>query len=194
MTGLTSTSVFEQHHEQIYRYILRLTRDPAEADDLTQETFLRAHQRLESLQEPAALATWLYRVATHICYDRFRQRSYRRPAESLDAAADEAGGEGGWIDPDAPRLDQVIEQQLTSACVQRHLARLSDSYRAVILLHDLHGMTNPEIAAMLGCSLEAVKIRLHRARKQLQATLEACCDFTCDEHGTIVAERKTRGC
>jgi RNA polymerase sigma-70 factor, ECF subfamily len=66
---------------------------------------------------------------------------------------------------------------------------LPDDYRQVVLLHDVEGLTNAEIAEMLGRSLDAVKIRLHRARQKLQATLAASCDFSHDERSVLLCER-----
>ncbi len=77
-----------------------------------------------------------------------------------------------------------------SACVQRYLDGLSDSYRAVILLLDLDGLTGPQIAEILGVSLATVKIRLHRARVRLRAQLEAGCAFSHDERDVLVCEAK----
>ncbi len=78
-----------------------------------------------------------------------------------------------------------------SACVQDYLAELSDSYRAVILLHDAEGLTNPEIAEMLGVSVATVKIRLHRARAKLRAALARACSFSTDERGVLVCDPKS---
>ncbi len=187
--SLSSAAVFEQYRNRIYRYILRMMRDPAEAEDLTQETFLRAHRSLENLKDEDALTAWLYRIATHVCYDRFRQSSYHSPPQSIDAPAP-AGFDRELQDRDAPRLDEAVEQREMSACVQEYLVKLPDDYRIAIILHDLHGLTNPEIAEMLGCSLETVKIRVHRARRRLQAALTAGCNFSYDERGVFVCERK----
>ncbi len=77
------------------------------------------------------------------------------------------------------------------ACVNRFLADLPDSYRQVILLHDGENMTNPEIAEMLGVSLDAVKIRLHRARRKLEAALKPHCDYSHDERNVLVCELAT---
>ncbi len=74
--------LFEIYHARIYRYVLRLVKDPAEAEDLTQDTFLRAYRRGDSLRDPEAVRGWLYRIATHVCLDRLRQR---RPLISLDS-------------------------------------------------------------------------------------------------------------
>ncbi len=182
----TLSSLFEDHYQRIYRYALGLMRDPVEADDVTQETFLRAYQRLDALRDPAALTTWLYRIATNAGLDRIRQRARRAPAEAeIDPAdVDEA-------DPAAPSLQHLVEQSEMGECVQRYLESLSDSYRAVILLHDLHGLSGPEIAAILGLSLANVKVRLHRARRKLQAQLEAGCAFSHDERDVLVCEPRS---
>jgi RNA polymerase sigma-70 factor (ECF subfamily) len=180
------------YREPIYRYVLSIVRDAAEAEDLTQETFLRAHDKLSTLDDPARLSPWLYRIATNICYDRFRQASYRNRPQSLDGPAGEdtePGPTEALADP-APRLDKVMEQKEMSTCVQQYLVGLSDSYRAVILLHDIEGLTNPEIAEMLGASLSTIKIRLHRAREKLRAALSEGCLFTIDERGVFVCEPK----
>ena len=178
------------HRQVVLRYVVSMVRDSAEAEDLTQETLLRAHRKLSSLEDRAKLVPWLYRIATNICRDRFRQASYRNRPQSLDQQAD--GDAGQVVEDDAPRLDTVIEQKEMSACVQEYVAHLPDSYRAAILLHDLEGLTNPEIAAMLDVSLATVKIRLHRAREQLRAALKAGCSFSCDKRGVFVCDRKSQ--
>ncbi len=178
--------IFKDYHDRIHRYVLSLVRDPAEADDLTQETFLRAYRRRDSLRDAQALMAWLYRIATHACLDRLRQRARRAPLESK-ADLDEIA----LAEPDTPSLQQMVEQNEMSTCVQQYLERLADSYRAVILLHDLHGLTGPEIAEILGVSLGTVKIRLHRARRKLKAALEAGCAFAHDERDVLVCEPKS---
>jgi RNA polymerase sigma-70 factor (ECF subfamily) len=189
-SGLNSAAVFERYRDRIRRYIGGLVRDSAEADDLLQETFVRVHRKLDSLGDPATLTTWLYRIATNVCYDRFRQPAHRRTAQAPSDSTSGESGEPPADDPDAPSLSLVIEQAEMSTCVREYIEQLSDDYRMVILLHDLHGMSNPEIARALDCSLATVKIRLHRARQKLKAALSTACDFTCDERGVFVCDRK----
>jgi RNA polymerase sigma-70 factor (ECF subfamily) len=194
MAGPTSTAqafsgIFHRYREPIRRYLRSLARDSAEAEDLTQETFLRAYRNLSSLQDQAKLSPWLYRIATNVFYDRYRQTRFHPQSLALDEVSP-AGEEATRADPNLPRLDQVIEQKEMSACVQDYLDNLSDSYRAVILLHDMEGLSNPEIAEMLGCSLATVKVRLHRARRRLKEALAQACDFSCDERGVLVCEPK----
>lgn len=182
-----SAEFYERHQGPIRRYILQMVRNPAEADDLTQETFIRAYAGAGSLRDPEAARSWLYRIATNVCYDRFRQSSHRRPVLSLDRLTD-IPAMVPWGHRDEPRLDQALEQSEMSSCVQSFLERLPDAYRSVILLHDLEGATNARIAQMLGVSVDLVKIRLHRARRKLKAALEAGCQFSQDDRGVLVCE------
>ncbi len=144
--GMSSADLFAAYQGRIRRYILGMVRDPAEAEDLTQDVFLQAHRKLGSLQDPDAVTSWLYQIATHVCYDRFRRSSRQPRLDPLDSSGPAGAGY-------------------------------------------LEGLTNAEIAEMLGASLATVKIRLHRARRKLQAALAAGCDFSHDEHGVFVCER-----
>ena len=187
--GLTSEEVPDDSaavadaYPRILRYVKRLVRDPAEAEDLTQETFLRAHRERDALHDPQARLAWLYRIATRVCIDRLRQRA-RRPATSEMAVED--------TDPadDGPSLQQVIERDEMSGCVRAYIVGLPDDYRAVLLLRDLHGQTGPQVADVLGVSLATVKIRLNRARRKLAAALEAGCAFSRDERNVLVCEAR----
>ena len=185
--SLSSGELFASYQAKIRRYILSMVHDPIEADDLAQDTFLQAHRRLGSLRDPDAVVSWLYRIATHVCYDRFRQASRRPRTEPLEG--DELVGTGPFGDiADQLRLDQVIEQAEMSACVRSYIDDLPTQYQQVIFLHDLEGLTNPEIARMLRVSVDAVKIRLHRARGRLQVALSTHCLLSLDERGVLVCE------
>ncbi len=183
--NLDISALFQDYYQRISRYALSLMHDPAEADDVAQETFVRAYQRLDSLRDPGALMAWLYRIATHICLDRIRQRA-NHPAAESESDLDEIDE----ADPDVPSLQKVIERNDMSACVQRYLKGLPDSYRAVILLHDLDGLTGPEIAEALSVSLATVKTRLHRAHRKAQVLLQSGCVLA---HGAQRAIMETLG-
>jgi len=186
-TAVSSAELFEAYQPRIHRYVLSMVHNPAEADDLTQEVFLQAHRKLGSLRDPDAATSWLYRIATHLCYDRYRKWSREPRLDPLDVADSHAAA-AVRDGPDEARLDLLIERTEMSACVRGFLDDLSDEYRQVILLHDLEGLTNPRIAEMLGVSVDAIKIRLHRARRKLQAALAASCDFSHDERGVFVCD------
>lgn len=187
---LSSAELFSSYRTRIRRYIGTMVRDPDDADDLTQDVFVQAHRRLGSLRDPDAAVSWLYRIATNLAYDRFRKWS-RQPTARLLDLADEAEARPAAEHDSEPSVGRVLEQAEMSGCVRRYLDELSDSYRNAILLHDLEGLTNVEIAEMLGISLDAVKIRLHRARRELERALAAHCDFSHDEQGVFVCEPST---
>lgn len=181
---LDAASVFECYHDPIYRYVLRMVREPAEAEDLTQDTFLRAHNRLETLRDSEAIRGWLYRIATHACLDRLRGRRQWVSIESADATAPTLA------DDRSPSAQEMTERKETSECVQRCLDLLPDTYRAVILLREAHALSAAEIADLLGISVATVKIRLHRARKKLQKIMTCGCNVSQDHHGQPVCEPK----
>ena len=180
-----------QYRPQIRRHILAMVRDAPEAEDLTQETYARALAHLDRLREPRAALAWLYRIATNVSLDRIRQRQ-RQPTVPVDPAvsakkADEAPAR----DHPASLIEAALERSEMSECVQGYLTTLSDDYRVAILLHDVHGLSNPEIARLLGCSLATAKIRVHRARRRLRETLAAECTFEQDGRGVLVCEPRS---
>lgn len=177
-------ALFDTYHDRIYRYVLSLVHDPSEAEDLTQDTFLRAYSHRDSLRDPNALRGWLYRIATHVCFDRLRQRV--EPV-SLDGEGSRAVGS---VPSGSPSALEIAERGETGACVQRCLDFLSDSYRAVILLHEAHSLTAPEIAELLGESVGTIKIRLHRARRKLQEIMQIGCAVSQGKDGVPCCEPK----
>lgn len=180
-----NSGFFEKNYNRVYAYVWSMVRDANEAEDLTQETFLRAHRERETLKDPKALLSWLYCIATHVSLDWLRKRAKTAIRESR-AGLDDIDPP----DPGTPSMQQVLEQEQMSACVNRFLVGIPDTYRAVIILHDTHGLTGPEIASTLGLPLATVKIRLHRARLRLKAVLEAGCQFSCDPRGVLVCTPK----
>lgn len=175
----------EQHRARVTRYIHYLVRNSAEAEDLAQETFLRAHRQRSSLRDPTALESWLYQIASHVCIDRLRQRARGRPRE-VDTAVEELP----LNDADNPSPFKIVQQTEMSECVQSYVSELSDGYKAVLLFHDADGLTAEEIAQLLHVPLTTVKMRLHRARRQLQAALDNGCAFGRDERGVFICEPK----
>ena len=171
---------------QVQRHILAMVKNPAEAEELTQDTYARAFERVGQLRDPQAALAWLYRIATTVSLDWLRQR--RHPTTPLDADALSSEVVAGAAEEHRPSLLEALEQSEMSECVQGYLAALPDDYRIAILLHDAHGLSNPEIAELLGCSLATAKIRVHRARARLRETLASACSFEIDERGVLVCE------
>lgn len=186
MTALPpAPNELERHRGAVTRYICHLVRDTAEADDLAQEALIRAHRQRDTLRDPAALESWLYQIATHVSIDRMRQRA-KTAARLVDGPVEDLS----IADVTQPSPLTVIQQEEMSACVQLYVAKLSDGYKAVLLLHDGDGLTAVEIANLLQLPLATIKMRLHRGRRQLQAALNDSCEFERDERGVLICEPK----
>jgi RNA polymerase sigma-70 factor (ECF subfamily) len=137
----------------------------ADAEDVVQELYARAWQKLPSLQKPEASVAWLLTMCRRACVDRLRARP--RYERSVD---EEATTAAALVAPDAP-ADEVLKRRETKELIARALAELDDDQRAVVVLRDLEGMSAPEIAALLDIPVGTVESRTHRGRGTLKKIL-----------------------
>ena len=180
--------VFHEYQRPIYNYLLRMTQNPAEADDLTQETFIRVYRGLSNFRGQASLSTWIYRIATNVSHDHFRRRATQQARAAL--SFEEINLDGAWADESTPSPEKLVAQSEISACVQGLVQCLPPDYRAVLVLRDLQELKNREIGEVLDIPLSTVKMRLHRARKKLREALNANCDVGYDEKSVFFCEPK----
>ena len=178
MSGVADQAKFaEQAMEfmpSLYTAALRMTRNPADAEDLVQETYLKAYRGFEGFQEGTNLKAWLYRILTNTFINSYRAKK-RRPAESDLEDVEELylyHRLGGLEAVAAGRSaeDQVLEQG-TDAEVKEALESLPEQFRIAVLLGDVEGFTYKEIAEILDIPIGTVMSRLHRGRKALQKRL-----------------------
>jgi len=155
--------VYEQHYDRVRNFILASVKNRWVADDLIQETFLRVLQNFSKVRDQAKLTSWIFRIAANLCQDYFRS-----PSRKLIPFEDNPAGEL----PGESSVEKDIEQYQTSLWVQELIKLLPEPMRQVIFLCDIKEESHQEVANLLGISLENVKVRLHRARKQLKAILE----------------------
>lgn len=166
--GEALAELFRTHADRVYRHALGMLGDAASAEDVVQETFVKAMRGLEAFEGRSSVGTWLYRVAHNACLDRLRAGGRE---VSADAAADGAlrmpRNLVDWTaTPETELLDAEARQTLDAA-----VAELPETLRAAFLLRDVEGLSTAESAAVLGLSESAVKVRLHRARLRLRETL-----------------------
>lgn len=152
-------ALFERHAGAVRRFLGDLARDPALADEVTQETFVRAHARLASVQG-SRLLPWLLGVARRVLLEELRRRRPRAAADLLDALAATAP---------SPEADLLVAEEVR--VFRAALARLATDRRAVLLLRLDHELSYDEIAAAMGLSLAQVRNELHRGRQELRAYL-----------------------
>jgi RNA polymerase sigma-70 factor, ECF subfamily len=156
------------HADRVYGAVCRFGVDAGEADDVTQEVFLRAWRGLARFEERARLSTWLYRIAFNETQRRLSRRErphVEPPLEGEDPVSSIA--EATHLGPEARALDHEFE-----AILGRALAKLPADWRAAVVLRDIEGLSTDQAAAVVGVRQAAFKSRLHRGRMQLRALLE----------------------
>ena len=161
-----------QFAPQLYSAALRMTRNPADAEDVVQETFLKAYRAYDSFQEGTNLKAWLYRILTNTYINRYRKKT-RRPSEvELGELEDlylfKRLGEQSGASESAE--EEVLEQFVDTDVIQA-LESLPENFRMPVLLADVEGFAYKEIAEMLDIPIGTVMSRLHRGRKALQKKL-----------------------
>jgi RNA polymerase sigma-70 factor (ECF subfamily) len=152
--------LFHRYSGPLLRFTGRLLGNSAEAEEVTQEVFLKLLSRADQYDGRAPVTSWLFAIATNACRDRQR-RSMRRPSVALDAVAEVA-------EPGIPADERLVDRQRREA-VRRALAHLSDEQREALVLARYHGMPYAEIARTLNISEGAVKTRIFRAMETLKA-------------------------
>jgi RNA polymerase sigma-70 factor (ECF subfamily) len=190
--SLDFNDIYNEYQVLIYNYLRRMTENQPQAEDLAQETFICAHRGLSTFRGDSSLKTWLYRIASNVFIDHTRRASTKQNRGTV-ALDEKVGIAEDWEDKEKSQPDQLAAQSEMSDCVQEYMKALPESYKTVLVMHDEEGLTTREIAEVLGCSEANAKIRLHRAREKLRASLNAGCDFTRDERNVFICEQKAPG-
>jgi RNA polymerase sigma-70 factor (ECF subfamily) len=173
--ALAFEEVVHRYKNKVHNYVARMVNDAEDAEDLTQDVFVKAFISLGSFRGEASLQTWLYRIATNLCIDRARRRKRQRmDAMSLDEPLhndedEETSREIPDVDADPYRH---LERKELRQQVRAALRRLSQKLRAVLVLYDVQGLSYEEIAQVLGCPIGTVKSRLFNARVELAKQLK----------------------
>ncbi len=157
----------------IHQVARRFLRDSRDAEEVVQDVLLTVVQKIQTFKGEAAFSSWLYRVTANAAYGRLRARR-SRPEVSLEPLLPVFDEEGRHAQPVAdwsPQLEDPAVAREARAAIDRSLNRLPEEYRIVVLLRDVEGLSNEEVAGALGLSVSAVKSRLHRARLVLRQAL-----------------------
>lgn len=160
--------------DSLYRTALRMTRNPADAEDLVQETYLRAFRSLHQFRPGTNLRAWIFRILTNAYINEYRKRTRRPTRTSLDDLEDfylydhlvDSG-----VQPQSERPEDVVLERISNEDVISSLEELSEDFRNVVLLADVEGFSYREIAEILDIPIGTVMSRLYRARRRLQRLL-----------------------
>ncbi len=161
--------VYAEYGRQVFRYAYHLLGNVDDADDVKQETFLRAFRSIGTFRSECALRTWLLRICANLCRDRIRSCASKLEVlyDPL-TTADWSGDTGRFMDPHS-----ALEQAEMAGLLRKALSGMPVEQREIIVLRDVEELSCEEIAVVLGCSRTAVKVRTFRARRRLQERITA---------------------
>jgi RNA polymerase sigma-70 factor (ECF subfamily) len=186
--------IYDANHDDVRRFLAR-TAGPQEADDLAQIVFAKAARALPKFRGDAQVSTWLYRIAANVASDWLRGRSTLEAKATIqlpDALEDVTYdfGVSAVSQEKQTSPEQELMRDEMGDCIRQLIGELPEKLRTVLVLGELAGFKDDEVAHTLGISRSNAKVRLHRARAQLKKALEAHCDFSRNEDNEFVCEPK----
>ena len=157
----------ETFGDRVYRLALRITGSNEDAEEAAQDALWTAARKIGTFKGESAFGSWLYRIAANAAYQKLRARKAKSREIGMDDVLPTLDDDGRHFEPMADWSDRVDEQALQGE-LRRVLSDAIDGlppdYRTALVLHDVEGLSNPDIAETLGISLPAVKSRVHRSR------------------------------
>ena len=181
------TTIYQEFAKPIERYLLRFL-EPREAEEVTQEVFLKVNSSLADFRHEAKLSTWIYKIATNMAIDRLKKASYRFETKQISLQESERS-----VPMEAQHANSVESNTIhkeMNQCIRGVIDKLPENYRMVIVLSELGGFSNQEISEVLGLSVGVVKTHLHRGKMRLKEELIKACDFSWDERNEFSCDPK----
>ncbi len=163
------SEVYTRYERQVFRYAYHLLGHRDDADDVKQETFLRAYRAFGSFRSDCSLNTWLLKICGNLCRDRMKMRS-RRKEVLYDPQSPEAGS---YVDELTLDPYETVERSSEFELAALALRSMPEAQREIIVLYEVEQMSYQQIATVLNCSLASVKLRLFRARKRFRERIES---------------------
>lgn len=176
--------IYAEFQPAVYRYLSQLVGEKA-AEDLTQEVFIKVGNGLSSFNNQSKLSTWIFQIATNAATDKLRSRAFKQ------LSLEEPQGElAECASVSSISVEDTLVRKEMNKCIRAYINLLPDTYRIVLVLSELEGFRDGEIAAIQGISLGTVKIRLHRARQKLKDFLAKNCILYKTDCNTLACEPK----
>jgi RNA polymerase sigma-70 factor (ECF subfamily) len=168
--------IVRRHHDRVYRLAFGMMKNQSEAEEVVQDTFLNAWKSIDSFRADSKPATWIYRVAANAALMRLRS-TRRKPTLSFEEVPNGASlsGEVELLGPPTAWSRQPDEKLLTSelgSVIDAAVDLLPEKYRLVLLLRDVEGLSNEDVASTVGLTIPTVKSRLHRSRMFVRERIE----------------------
>lgn len=187
--------IYNAFRPRILRYLSRMVGED-EAEDLTQEVFIKIDRALKTFRGESLMSTWIYQIATNAALDKLRSPYFREEhgkSFSVEAVERNEEDKDPLTEEEMASADQRVILLEMNGCIREIIDTLPGVYRSVIVLSELEGLKNQEIAEVLGVTLQTVKIRLHRGRAMLKKELSTACVFYRDDRNEFACDRKNNG-
>ena len=173
---MNSTELWETYHMDIERFIFSKVKDEQITNDLTQETFIKAHTKLDRLNDKTKVKSWLFSIARNTTMDYFKKSSKTVGLKEFDIVDD------FWEE----------EKHTAKDCLPGIIKSLPKKYRYPLFLSDIKGMKQAAVAKQLNLPLATAKSQIQRARKLIKQGYVNCCDYTVNDKGFLVGEVKDK--
>lgn len=167
-------TLVDTYGERVYRLALRITGSNEDAEEVAQDALWTAARKIHTFKGESAFGSWLYRIAANAAYQKLRARKAKTHEVALDDVLPTLDHDGVHFEPVddwSGRVDEQTLQKELRTVLERAIDELPHEYRTALVLHDVEGLSNPDIAETLGISLPAVKSRVHRSRLFLRKRL-----------------------
>lgn len=177
------TEIWQQVHDSLRAFIAKRVANEAEAEDILQEVFVRIHRRLDSVNDPRRLVSWVYQITRNAIIDHYRASGKR--AERPMGLAGELEALPASASHNEPAEDSGQLRAELAGCLRPMIAQLPRDYRDAVTLVELNGLTQQEAAKQMGLSLSGMKSRVQRGRRQLKRMLDDCCLIQLDGRRSV---------
>lgn len=171
-TTQSQEQMWSEYRTRLHRFILKRINDPVAAEDLVQEILAKAYGQLDRLRDHEKLLPWMYQATRNAIVDYYRKK---KPAKELAES----------LAVQNPEKVDAAEKEL-AGCVMPFIQQLPDAYRQAILLAEMEGLTQKQVAARQGLSLSGAKSRVQRGRQMLKAMFLECCQIERDRRGGVM--------
>ena len=164
--------VWKEYHDNLHGFIQSRVSDASIADDILQEVFTRIYSRIDTLKEENKIQSWIYQITRNAIIDHYRShKTMEKLPETLTALE--------------PEPFDTVRQEIAS-CIMPMIQTLPDNYRQALMLSEIEGLTQKEVAKKQGVSLSGAKSRVQRGRSMIKDMLLGCCHFEFDRQGNVI--------
>jgi RNA polymerase sigma-70 factor (ECF subfamily) len=185
------SELYTEYSDKLTLFLKRMVGEE-DAKDLVQEVFIRVMKSLDGFQGNSSISTWLYKIATNAALDKLKSASYNKQKNTITSL--------DFINPlkvktrhdydEEYNVEYHLLKEEMNQCIADYLNRLPGNYKTIFMLREYEDYSVEEIAAIMGISVDNVKIRLHRARKKLHDILLNNCTFYYDEYSKLRCDKK----